>query len=54
MILFDKSYNFGRTSTTQNTDLMPVAWLSTRWWDWCMPEDEKKEIEPIFTDKTGT
>ena len=23
----------------------------TRWWDWCFPEDEKKEVEPIFTDK---
>ena len=30
---------------------MPVAWHLTRWWDWRMPEDEKKGIEPIFTDK---
>ena len=29
---------------------MHVAWHPTRW---CMPEDEKKEIEPIFTDKVG-
>ena len=29
--------------------LMLVAWLLTRWWDWCMPE--KKGIEQIFTDK---
>ena len=21
-----------------------------RWWDWCLSEDEKKEIDPIFTD----
>ena len=24
-------------------ELMPAVWPSTRWWDWCMPEDEKKE-----------
>ena len=32
--------------------LMPVALHPTRWWDWCMPEGEKKGIEPIFTDKS--
>ena len=26
---------------------MPVAWNPNRWWDWCMSEDEKKEIEPM-------
>ena len=30
---------------------MPVEWLPTRWWDWYLPEEEKKGIEPIFTDK---
>ena len=30
---------------------MSVAWNSARWWDWCMSEDEKKEIDPLFTDK---
>ena len=30
---------------------MPAAWPPTRWWDWCMSEDQKKGIEPIFTDK---
>ena len=30
---------------------MHVAWHPRRWWDWCMPEDEKKGIEPIFTNK---
>ena len=34
-------------------ELMLVAWHPTRWWDWCLPEDEKKEAEPIFTDKAG-
>ena len=29
---------------------MPIAWHPKRWWDFCMSEDEKKEIEPIFTE----
>ena len=28
---------------------MFVAWHPTRWWDWCLPEDKKKGIEPSFT-----
>ena len=27
---------------------MPIAWHPSRWWDWCVPEDEKKEIENFF------
>ena len=27
---------------------MPVAWHPDKWWDWCISEDEKKEIDPIF------
>ena len=23
-------------------ELMPVAWHPDRWWDWCVPEHEKK------------
>ena len=29
---------------------MPIAWDSKRWWNFCMSEDEKKEIELIFTE----
>ena len=29
-------------------ELMPIAWHPLRWWDWCMPEDEKKEIEKFW------
>ena len=29
-------------------ELMTVAWHPTRWWDCCIPEDDKKEIKPIF------
>ena len=31
-------------------ELMPIAWHPKRWWNFCMSEDEKKEIEPIFTE----
>ena len=25
-------------------ELMPIAWLPSIWRDWCVPEDEKKQI----------
>ena len=31
---------------------MPVAWHPTRWWNVRL-SDEKKEIDPTFTDKVG-
>ena len=36
-----------------NKELMPVTWHPSRWWDWCMLEDEKKQIEPIFANNSG-
>ena len=29
---------------------MPVVWQRKRWWNFYMSEDEKKEIESIFTE----
>ena len=29
-------------------ELTPIAWHPSRWWDWCVPEDEKKEIEKFW------
>ena len=29
-------------------ELIPIVWHPKRWWNFCMTEDEKKEIEPIF------
>ena len=29
-------------------ELMSIAWHPLRWWDWCMPEDEKKEINKLW------
>ena len=26
-------------------ELMPVAWHPYRWWNWCVTEDKKKELE---------
>ena len=32
-------------------ELMILARHPTKYWHWCVPGDEKKEMEPIFTDK---
>ena len=29
-------------------ELMPVAWHPDRWWNWCVPEHEKEELEIYF------
>ena len=31
-------------------ELMPIPWRRKRWWNFCVSEDEKKEIEPILTE----
>ena len=31
-----------------NEEMMLVAWHPNRWWNFCIPENETKEIEPIF------
>ena len=31
-------------------ELLPIAWPPKRLWNFCMSEDEKKEIESIFTE----
>ena len=32
-------------------ELMPVAWGPTRWWGWCVSEDERKKIKPLLFDE---
>ena len=27
---------------------MLIAWHPSRWWDWCVPEDGKKETEELL------
>ena len=34
-----------------NKELMPAVWHPNRLWDWCMLEDKKKEIDPIFIEE---
>ena len=29
-------------------NLLSIAWHPSRWWDWCVPEDEKKETEKLL------
>ena len=29
-------------------ELMPIAWHPSRYWDWCMSEDEKKERQKLW------
>ena len=29
-------------------ELMPIFWHPSRWWDWCIPEDEKRGTENVF------
>ena len=31
-------------------EFMAIAWHPKRWWNFCMSENEKKEIKPIFTE----
>ena len=33
-----------------NEELIPVMWDPKRWQNFCVSEDEKKEIEPTFTE----
>ena len=36
---FEKRKTFKRDVSKE---LMPVAWHPAKWWDWSLPEDEKK------------
>ena len=29
-------------------ELMPITWHPSRYWDWCMSEDKKKEMEKLW------
>ena len=28
--------------------LLRIAWHPSRWWDWCMSEDEKRDTEALW------
>ena len=29
-------------------ELIPIAWHPSRWWDQCIPEDEKRDTEALW------
>ena len=29
-------------------ELLHIAWYPSRWWDWCILEDKKKETEKLW------
>ena len=29
-------------------ELMFIAWHPSRWWDWCVPNDEKQDSEKLW------
>ena len=35
--------------TSIKEELMPITWHPSRYWDWCMSEDEKKETEKLWS-----
>ena len=42
-------YQKRRTQKAQiQKELVRVTWHPSRWWDWCVPEDEKKEIDKLW------
>ena len=47
---FEKLKALKKELKVLNKELMLIAWHPRLWWNFCMSEDEKKEIEPIFTE----
>ena len=47
-----KWYNGYQKRKTQKAkrkeELMPIAWHPSRWWDWYVSDDEKKETEKLI------
>ena len=31
-----------------NEELMPTAWHPSRWWNWCVSEDERRDTEKLW------
>ena len=45
---FEKHKELEKKKKKLNEELMSAVWHPTRWWDWCVSEDEKMKIDPIF------
>ena len=49
LITWRDAYIKGKTQKAKiKEELMPLIWHPDRWWNWCVPEDEKKELEIYF------
>ena len=33
---------------SKKEDLLPITWYPSRYWDWCISEDEKKDTEALW------
>ena len=48
LIEWYKGYQKRKAQKAQiRKELMPIAWHPSRCWNWCIPEDEKKETEKL-------
>ena len=47
-----KWYNIYQKRKTQEVSikegLLPIAWHPSRYWDWCVSEDEKQKIKKLW------
>ena len=49
LIKWHNDYQKWKTQRAQiKEELFPVAWHPSRYWDWCMSEDEKREMKKLF------
>ena len=49
LIKWYEGYKKQKTQEAQiKEELLPIAWHPSRYWDWCMSEDEKKERKIFF------
>ena len=51
ILLIISDYWLGVVNLKNAKHLKLAAWRPKRWWDWCMSEDEKKDIYSILTEK---
>ena len=47
--IFHQLYHRYNYRKALKEELMRMAWHPDRYWDWCMSEDEKKELEIYFS-----
>ena len=40
---YDGYQKYKEQKASIKEQLMPITWHPSRWWDWCIPNDEKKK-----------